>query len=155
MNGPHAQFFGNLTQDPEQRYTRNEGIPYTRLRVAVNTYHHEQPTETTYFDIDLWRFQADRAMESCKKGQLIYVMGQYSCEIFQRQDGSTGIAHRVNAKEFRAIPRNLSQDQAPQAAASDQATPPTAAHEGPPDTMADIIDVPPTQDEQAPTPQGT
>ena len=34
MNGPHMQFFGNLTQDPEQRYTKNEGIPYARLRVA-------------------------------------------------------------------------------------------------------------------------
>ena len=151
MNGPHMQFFGNLTQDPEQRYTNNEGIPYTRLRVAVNTYRHEQPTETIYVDVDLWRFQADRAMQSSTKGQLVYVMGQYSCETFQRHDGSPGVAHRVNAKEFRAIPRALSQDQGPQTAAQTSGELPASveAYEGPPDTMDDIIDVPPAQAAQA------
>ena len=151
MNGPHMQFFGNLTQDPEQRYTKNEGIPYARLRVAVNTYRHDQPTETHFFDVDLWRFQADRAMQSCTKGQLVYLMGQYSCETFQRQDGSAGVAHHLNAKEFRAIPRALSQDQGPQnaAATSGQPAPSDEVYEGPPDTMDDIIDVPPSQAGQA------
>ena len=151
MNGPHMTFFGNLTQDPEQRYTKNDGIPYTRLRVAVNTYRRDQAAETHYFDVDLWRYQADRAMESCTKGQFVFVTGQYSCETFQRNDGSAGAAHHVNAKEFRIIPRSLSQDQAPTpAAASSQPGVSDDAHEteqyeGPPDTMDDVIDVPPAQ----------
>ena len=28
MNGPHIQFFGTLTRDPEQCFSQDEGIPY-------------------------------------------------------------------------------------------------------------------------------
>ncbi len=37
MNGPHIQFFGTLTRDPEQCYSKDDGTPYARLRVAVRT----------------------------------------------------------------------------------------------------------------------
>ena len=47
MNGPHIQFFGTLTRDPEQCFSQDEGIPYARLWVAVRTrYDDKQPPDT-------------------------------------------------------------------------------------------------------------
>ena len=55
MNGPHIQFFGTLTRDPEQCFSQDEGIPYARLWVAVRTrYDDQQPPDTQDFEVYLW-----------------------------------------------------------------------------------------------------
>ena len=38
MNGAKITFFGNLTQDPELNYASQSAKPYTKARIAVNTY---------------------------------------------------------------------------------------------------------------------
>ena len=151
MNGPHMQFFGNLTQDPEQRYTNNEGIPYTRLRVAVNTYRHEQPTETIYVDVDLWRFQADRAMQSLHQGPA----GLRHGPVFLRDLPAARRLPRSRPPCEREgipgdppgpLPRPGPTDRSPDLGRTPRLS---RGLRGTPDTMDDIIDVPPAQAAQA------
>ena len=102
MNGPQATFFGRLTQDPgELRFTQNAGTPYITASVAVNTYRGaEEETETHYFNVTLWGRNAENLLNRCRKGQEVYVQGQYSFREFTRRDGTKGHSHDVNAREF-------------------------------------------------------
>ena len=79
MNGPHIQFFGTLTRDPEQCFSQDEGIPYARLWVAVRTrYDDDQPPDTNDFEVYLWSYHMDTAVAHCRKGQQVYVFGRLS-----------------------------------------------------------------------------
>ena len=106
MNGPQMQTFGNLTKDPEQRFTRDNGTKYVRLRIAVNTYHGEdKETDTHYFDVNLFRYHAEAAMARCRRGTEIFVSGQFAHSEYDRNDGTKGFAMLITAKEFRAVNR--------------------------------------------------
>ena len=101
MNGPQITFFGNLVQDPESRFARNSGKPFTTMRVAVNTYRgREREPETNYFNVTLWGTQAQNALTRCRKGHRVYVEGLYSQNEYTRRDGTTGTGYNVNAKDF-------------------------------------------------------
>ena len=105
MNGPHIQFFGTLTRDPEQCYSQDDGIPYARLRVAVRTrYDDDQPPDTNDFEVYLWSYHMDTAVAHCRKGQQVYVFGRLSGRERHRADDTRGPAHVVNAKEFHFFP---------------------------------------------------
>ena len=105
MNGPHIQFFGTLTRDPEQCFSQDEGIPYALLWVAVRTrYDDEQPPDTQDFEVYLWGYHMDTAVAHCRKGQQVYVFGRLSGREHHRADDTRGLAHVVNAKEFQFFP---------------------------------------------------
>ena len=109
MNGPQATFFGRLTQDPgELRFTQNAGTPYITASVAVNTYRGaEEETETHYFNVTLWGRNAENLLNRCRKGQEVYIQGQYSFREFTRRDGTKGYSHDVNAREFHHYQERL------------------------------------------------
>ena len=107
MNGPQIMFFGNLVRDPERKFTSNNGIPYSNIRVATNTYKGpDQQPETNFFDVTLWRRHAENAANHCRKGQTVFISGRYSVREYIRSDGAPGIAYQVTAKEFRYFPLN-------------------------------------------------
>ena len=114
MNGPHMSFFGNLVDDPQERYSANNGIPFTTMRVATNTYRGAEETQDThYFQVTLWRHHAQNAIRNCQKGQMVYVQGQYSYREYIRPDGQPGYTHHVTAKEFRQFARIPPREQDP------------------------------------------
>ena len=87
MNGPHIQFFGTLTRDPEQCFSQDEGIPYALLWVAVRTrYDDDQPPDTNDFEVYLWSYHMDTAVAHCRKGQQVYVFGRFSGREHHRAD---------------------------------------------------------------------
>ena len=105
MNGPHIQFFGTLTRDPEQCYSKDDGIPYARLWVAVRTrYDDDQSPDTNDFEVYLWSYHMDTAVAHCRKGQQVYVFGRFSGREHHRADDTRGLAHVVNVKEFHFFP---------------------------------------------------
>lgn len=127
MNGPQIQFFGNMTRDPEQLFAKNDGSPYARIAVAVNTWHGpDAPQETAFFSVTLFRSHAEHAVRNAVKGQPVFVQGRYSLREYVRQDGAPGYSHEVTAREFRIFPRNPQQ-------AKDQEAPGTAGTTEPPD----------------------
>ena len=102
MNGAQITFFGNLTGEPDElRYTRNTGRPYASAGVAVNTYDPvAQASDVTYYNVTLWGRQAENLINRCRKGQRIFVSGQFRIRNYTRQDGSTGISYDVSAQDF-------------------------------------------------------
>jgi len=71
---------GNLTRDPELRYTP-KGTAVARITLAVNrTYTAgeggEKKEEVTFVDVDVWSRQAEVISQYVKKGQPLLVEGR-------------------------------------------------------------------------------
>ena len=70
---------GNLTKDPELRYTPS-GTPVANLRLAVNSSFKDQSgqrkEETCFVTIVVWSRQAEICQQYLKKGRSIFVEGR-------------------------------------------------------------------------------
>ena len=67
---------GNLTRDPEVRYTKDE-LPVARFTVAVNGIKRKDKEEqVNYFNCVAWRGLANICGEYLKKGSLVAIEGK-------------------------------------------------------------------------------
>ncbi len=74
-----VQLIGNLTRDPEVKYTP-KGMAVAELGMAINRYYTpeggERREETTFVDVTLWGKQAELAGQYLKKGRPVYIEGR-------------------------------------------------------------------------------
>jgi len=86
-----VMLIGNLTQDPEVRYTP-KGTAVTDLRLAVNRYISregaERQEETTFVDVTLWGRTAEIAGQYLAKGRSVFIEGRLQLD--QWQDRESG-----------------------------------------------------------------
>ena len=83
MTEASVSFAGNLTDDPEVRYTEG-GIARTMFRVAVSG---RRDQEASFFTVIVWRDQAEHAAQSLAKGSRV-VMGRLQQRSWTAEDGS-------------------------------------------------------------------
>ncbi len=85
------QLMGNITRDPEVRYTP-KGTAVTDISLAINRNFSgddgERREETTFVDITFWGRQAEVIGEYMKKGRPIYVEGRLQLDSWE--DKTTG-----------------------------------------------------------------
>ena len=89
---------GNLTDDPEVRYTQ-DGIARAMFRVAVSGRREQEPS---FFTVIVWRDQAEHAAESLSKGSRVVVVGRLQQRTWTAEDGSTRSTVEVVAEELGA-----------------------------------------------------
>ena len=83
---------GNLTADPELRYT-SSGIPVCSFRVASTPRVRNRQTgewsdgDPLFLGCELWREAAENAGESLKKGMRVIVQGNLTQRSYQTQSG--------------------------------------------------------------------
>lgn len=86
-----VMIMGNLTRDPEVRYTP-KGSAVTDLAIAVNrTYtaeNGERREEVTYVDVTLWARTAEIAGQYLKKGSPVFIEGRLQMDTWE--DKQTG-----------------------------------------------------------------
>jgi hypothetical protein len=75
---------GNLTDDPEVRYTEG-GIARARFRVAVTGRREQEPS---FFTVIVWRDQAEHAAQSLSKGSRVVVVGRLQQRAWSADDGA-------------------------------------------------------------------
>ena len=101
-----VMLIGNLTRDPEVRYTP-KGTAVTDIGLAVNrTYSVEgdRREETTFVDITLWGRQAEIAGQYMKKGRPIYVEGRLQMDTWQdKQTGQNRTRLKVVGDNFQFL----------------------------------------------------
>ena len=93
---------GNLTRDPELRYTPN-GHAVTRLSIAVNSKRGEKE-EVSFFDLTAWREVAEEAAK-LTKGTPILVEGAITNESWTANDDTKRYATRFEAFTLNAVRR--------------------------------------------------
>ena len=97
---------GYLGRDPELRYTP-EGTPVCNFSVATTERRKDKSGEyqdvTTWFNVSLWRRQAEVASQYLSKGSLVYLEGRLNQREYQDRDGNTRTSLDVNATELQFI----------------------------------------------------
>jgi single-strand DNA-binding protein len=96
MTEASVSFAGNLTDDPEVRYTE-DGIARAIFRVAVSG---RREQEASFFTVVVWRDQAEHAAESLTKGSRVVVVGRLQQRSWTAEDGSARSAVGVLAEEL-------------------------------------------------------
>jgi single stranded DNA-binding protein len=100
MTEAAVSFAGNLTDQPEVRYT-DSGIARAMFRVAVSGRREQEPS---FFTVVVWRDQAEHAAQSLSKGSPVVVVGRLQQRAWTAEDGSARSTIEVNAEEFGAKP---------------------------------------------------
>src|SRR6202034_717039 len=82
---------GNLTRDPEIRYTR-EGQPSASFGLAVNRRWQQRGSDeweesTSFFDVVCWRDLAENVALSLVKGSRVVVAGRLEQRTWETEDG--------------------------------------------------------------------
>jgi single-strand DNA-binding protein len=98
---------GNLTRDPELRYTP-KGTAVARIGLAVNrtwrTETGEQREETTFVDIDAFGRQAETIAQYLKKGNPLLVEGRLRLHSWEdKQTNQKQSRLRVDLETFRFV----------------------------------------------------
>ena len=94
---------GNLTDDPELRFTQN-GTPVTNFRLAVNQRIREadgtwRDGEASYFRVNAWRDQAENVAESLAKGNRAVVLGRLRTRSWETPEGDKRSVTEIDADE--------------------------------------------------------
>jgi single-strand DNA-binding protein len=97
---------GNLTRDPEIRYTR-DGQATTSLSVAVNRRWQDRTTKeweesTSYFDVVCWRDLAENVALSLTKGARVVVTGRLEQRSWESDEGDKRSKVEIVADEIGA-----------------------------------------------------
>ena len=135
---------GNLTKDPELRYTPS-GTPVANLRLAVNSSFKDQAgqrkEETCFVTIVVWSRQAEICQQYLKKGRSVFIEGRLLYRSWE-SEGKTRSTMEVRADrvQFLGAPGGAPRDaapagesvpvEAPAAAVSEPTEPEAAAEEG-------------------------
>lgn len=85
MNKVHL--IGNLTKDPELRYTKNN-TPVASYTIAINNRYGEQQ-QTDYINISTWGKSGEFVSKYFKKGQPIAITGRLKNKNYE----SNGVKH--------------------------------------------------------------
>ena len=97
-----ATLIGNLTDDPELRFTPN-GAAVANFRLAVTPRVREGDSwkdgETSFFRINVWRQQAENAAESLTKGTRAIVIGRLRMRSWETDAGEKRTVVEVEADE--------------------------------------------------------
>ena len=96
MTEASVGFAGNLTDDPEVRYTEG-GIARAMFRVAVSG---RREQEASFFTVIAWRDQAEHVAESLSKGSRVVVVGRLQQRAWTTEDGSARSVVEVVADEL-------------------------------------------------------
>lgn len=103
-NGNTVTIVGNLTRDPELRFTPT-GVAKATLGVAVNRrWQNRQTNEweeaTSFFNVVCWREMAENVGESLGKGARVVVTGRLEQRSWQTEQGDNRSVIEVVADEI-------------------------------------------------------
>lgn len=134
---------GNLTRDPELRYTPNN-TAVADMGLAVNRTYQDQSGEsqedTTFVDITAWGRQAENCSQYLAKGSPIFVEGRLTFESWENNEGQRRSKLKVTAQRIDFLGSGKQSDEAGE-------TPPAGASQDSPEEILDDVDLEETEDD--------
>lgn len=99
---------GHLGRDPEVRHLEN-GASIAKLNIATNENYKDKDgnwqDRTEWHAVIAWRYLAERAEKTLKKGSLVYIEGKLTTRKWQDADGKDRWTTEVVANTLRALDR--------------------------------------------------
>jgi len=132
-----VMLLGNLTRDPELRYTP-QGSAVCEFALAMNhSYTNKQSgqkvDEVSYIDIVAWGRTGEICAEYLKKGRQVFVEGRLKQDRWESPEGKKMSKVRVIAENVTFIGGRPAGPGGPAAAPDASAAPPESAGDAPPD----------------------
>ncbi len=97
---------GNLTKDPELRYTPS-GVAVVNLRLAVNRRYKDKTGEmkedTCFLTVVAWDKQAEVCNQYLKKGRPVFIEGRLQSRSWESPDGQTKTALDIRAERIQFL----------------------------------------------------
>ena len=109
-----VMIIGNLGADPEMRYTPN-GRAVTQFNVAVNQSTKNQQTNewveaTDWFRVSVWGDRGERAAETLRKGNRVFVEGRFKTREFEGRDGQKRTSLEITADSLMNLEKRGRED---------------------------------------------
>ncbi|MFT4745565.1 MAG: single-strand DNA-binding protein [Nitriliruptoraceae bacterium] len=133
----YVTFIGNLTDDPELRFTQS-GAAVCTIRLASNrkwtSKDGQEQEETTFLNVNIWRELAENVAETFSKGDRAIAIGKLKVRSYENRDGQTVWVTEIEADEVAPSLRwakaqinrgNSSGGSRPQVAGSNTPPPPS------------------------------
>ena len=102
-NDNQVMVVGNLTDDPELRFTAN-GAAVANFRLAVTPRMREgdqwKDGETSFFRVNVWRQQAENVAETLTKGSRCIVVGRLRMRNWETPEGEKRSVTEIEADEI-------------------------------------------------------
>ena len=98
---------GNLTRDPELRYTPS-GTPVSSFGLAVNRRYRqgeEWKEEVCFIDVVAWGRQAETVGEYLSKGRMALIEGRLRWRSWENEAGQKRSKHEIVADMIQFMPR--------------------------------------------------
>ena len=99
---------GNLTKDPELRYTAG-GAPVANLRMAINRVYQsktgEKKEDVCFMTVVVWQKQAEAVGEYLKKGDPLFVEGRLQSKSWETEDKQKRTSIEVVAERIQFLNR--------------------------------------------------
>ena len=104
MNGNSVTLVGNVTRDPELRFTAS-GQATATFGLAVNRIWNDRQTNerkeaVSFFDVVCWREMAENASESLSKGARVLVTGRLEQRSWETPEGEKRSKIEIVADEL-------------------------------------------------------
>lgn len=127
MRASSHRFVGRLGRDPEVRYL-DSGKAVANGRIAVNIPGSKQGDgkEPDWFKVEIWGEEAQDFADSCRKGDLVEVIGRVRTNRWTDGQGQPRLDLIVTADDWSLV-RSSGQAAAPAAAPAPAAAAPPAA----------------------------
>jgi len=98
---------GNLTRDPELRYTQS-GTAVVKIGLAVNRKYrnktsNEMVEETTFVDVEGWGNQAETFNQYMSKGRPVFIEGRLRLDSWETREGQKRNKLVVVMENFRFL----------------------------------------------------
>jgi single-strand DNA-binding protein len=140
---------GNLTRDPELRYTP-KGTAVTDFGLAVSRIYSgedgEKKEETTFVDVTLWARLAEIAGQYLKKGRPVFIEGRLQLDTWDdKQTGQKRSRLRVVGENLQLLgsrPEGEASSSAPPPRRPSAAAPPSRQEPRDPDLDVEPDDIP-------------
>jgi len=104
---------GNLTKDPELRYTPS-GTAVITLRIAVNTPFKDKSgqlqKDTCFINVVAWGHMAENCNQYLQKGRQVLIDGRLQSRSWQDKDGNNRSTIEVRANRVQFMPRAVKQE---------------------------------------------
>jgi len=99
---------GNLGKDPEVRHLEN-GTAVATFSVATNESYKDKSGEwqnmTEWHNVVVWRYLAEKAERSLKKGGLVYIEGKLTTRKWQDSEGKDRYITEVVGRTLQSLER--------------------------------------------------
>jgi len=101
MSMAQLSLIGNLGRDPEMSYTP-DGTAVTKFSVAV-TRKTKDKESTTWFNCVAFRKQAETINSYVRKGQQVYIQGEFVPREYTDRNGAPRMALDVQVEKFQFL----------------------------------------------------